>query len=45
MELKKQREIQTMAEMIRESLDGDKLFQSGDLSNGLHIEENWQRVK
>jgi hypothetical protein len=26
-------------------VDGDKLFQSGDLSDGLHIEENWERVK
>ena|SRR5690349_17308091 len=26
-------------------IDGDKLFQSGDLSDGLHIEENWERVK
>jgi hypothetical protein len=27
------------------TIDGDKLFQSGDLSDGLHIEENWERVK
>jgi hypothetical protein len=26
-------------------VDGDKLTQSGDLSDGLHIEEVWQRVK
>ena len=26
-------------------VDGDKLFQSGQLSNGLKIEENWRRVK
>jgi hypothetical protein len=26
-------------------VDGDKLFQAGDLSDGLHIEENWERVK
>jgi hypothetical protein len=26
-------------------IDGDKLFQSGQLSDGLKIEEVWQRVK
>ncbi|HEY6225986.1 MAG TPA: hypothetical protein VI282_02580, partial [Verrucomicrobiae bacterium] len=26
-------------------VDGDKLTQAGDLSDGLHIEEIWQRVK
>ena|SRR5688572_7285054 len=26
-------------------VDGDKLFQSGELSDGLKIEENWERVK
>ena len=26
-------------------IDGDKLFQSGQLSDGLKIEEIWQRVK
>ena len=26
-------------------VEGDKLFQSGELSNGLKIEENWERVK
>ena len=26
-------------------VDGDKLFQSGHLSNGLKIEENWRRAK
>jgi hypothetical protein len=27
------------------TVDGDKLFQSGQLSSGLKIEENWRRVK
>jgi hypothetical protein len=26
-------------------VDADKLFQSGALSDGLKIEENWERVK
>lgn len=26
-------------------VEGDKLFQSGQLSDGLKIEENWVRVK
>lgn len=26
-------------------IEGDKLFQSGELSDGLKIEENWERVK
>jgi hypothetical protein len=26
-------------------VEGDKLFQSGELSDGLKIEENWERVK
>lgn len=26
-------------------IEGDKLYQSGDLSDGLHIEEVWERVK
>jgi|SRR3954464_11782594 hypothetical protein len=26
-------------------VDGDKLTQAGDLSDGLHIEEVWERVK
>jgi hypothetical protein len=26
-------------------IDGDKLFQAGQLSDGLKIEEVWQRVK
>jgi hypothetical protein len=26
-------------------IEGDKLFQSGELSNGLKIEENWERVR
>ena len=26
-------------------VEGDKLYQSGELSNGLKIEEVWERVK
>lgn len=33
------------SQMFTIRVEGDKLFQSGELSDGLKIEENWERVK